>query len=203
MGGGTDTTANLFCFVVYYLGHYPEVKQRLQQELDTVLGNDLTKSLTNKQLDELQYCDAVIKEVYRLSPITFIIGRVNTEKDMVGGFNWPEETSFMILYSALMKRKEYWTDPEKFDPDRFYKIDENDKYSLEKTHVKKSFTIFGGGIRICPGRKLAMIELKCLLALIYKKYDLEMADINEPLHYVPGMITFCKDLMIKVKPRKF
>ncbi|CAB5355121.1 unnamed protein product [Rhizophagus irregularis] len=46
MGGGTDTTANLLCFTAYYLGHYPDVKRRLRQEFDEILGNDFTKSIT-------------------------------------------------------------------------------------------------------------------------------------------------------------
>ncbi|GBC04538.1 hypothetical protein RclHR1_05720011 [Rhizophagus clarus] len=203
MAGGTDTTANLFCFIVYYLGRYPDVKRRLRQEFDEVLGNDFTKPITNKDLDELEYCEAVIKETYRHTPITFWIGRVNVEKDTVGGYNWPEETQFQILYSAIMKCKDYWTDPEKFDPDRFYKIEENDKYLLEKQHIRTSYTIFGGGIRVCPGRKLAMVELKFLLSSIYRKYDIEMADQNAPLNYFSGILTVCKDLIVKVKPREF
>jgi cytochrome P450 len=101
-----------------------------------------------------------------------------------------------------MRRKDYWTDPEKFDPYRFYKINENDKYLLEKQNMKNSFTMWGGGIRICPGRKLAMIELKCLIASIYGKYDIEMADMNAPLNYNSAFITVCNELIIKVKPRK-
>ncbi|GBC04536.1 hypothetical protein RclHR1_05720009 [Rhizophagus clarus] len=201
MGGGTDTVANLFCFIVYHLGHHPEVVQRLRQEFDEVLGKDVTKSITFKDIDELHYCDAVIKEVYRHFPVIYSLGRVNIEKDSVGGFSWPEKTSFSILYCAIMKRKDYWTDPEKFDPDRFYKIEESDKYLLEKRHVKTTFSIFGGGIRICPGRKLAMIELKFLLASIYRKYDIEMVDPNAPLNYDSGILTVCKELLIKVKPR--
>jgi cytochrome P450 len=193
----------LLCFVVYYLGHHPEVKQRLRQELDEVLGNDLTKPITNNNIEKLLYCDAVIKEVYRHSPITFFIARINSEDDEVAGFNWPKGTSFYILYSAIMMSKNYWTEPEKFDPYRFYKIEESDKYLLEKQHVKNSFTIFGGGIRICPGRKLAMIELKCLLALIYRKYDVELADMNAPLKHESGLFTTCKELIVKIKPRKF
>src|SRR5204862_8260908 len=108
-----------------------------------------------------------------------------------------------MLYSAIMKRKDYWTDPEKFDPDRFYKVEESDKYLFVKQYVKNSFTIFGGGIRICPGKKLAMIELKCLLSSIYRKYDIEMMDMNAPLKYRSGILTACEELIVKIKPTKF
>ncbi|RGB26450.1 cytochrome P450 [Rhizophagus diaphanus] len=203
MVGGTDSTANFICFVAYYLGHYPEVKQRLRQEFDRVLGNDLTRPITNKDLDELEYCDAVTKEVYRHSPIAFFIGRVSAQNDKVGGYDWPEGTTFQMLASALMKHKDYWTEPEKFDPDRFYRVEESDKYLLEKKKMKNTFPIFGGGIRICPGRKLAIIELKCLLILIYRKYDVELVDMNSPLKFTSDFINVCTELMVKIKPRKF
>jgi cytochrome P450 len=179
------------------------VKQRFLQELDAVFGKDLTKRVTSKDIDELQYCDAVIKEVYRLSPVAFAMGRVNIESDNIGGYNWPKATSFHMLFSALMKREDYWTDPEKFDPDRFYKMEQDDKYLLEKQHVKNSFLMWGGGSRICPGRKLAMIELKCLLALIYRKYDVELVDINAPLKYKSVIINVSEELLVRVKPREF
>jgi cytochrome P450 len=185
---------------VYYLGHYPEVKQRLQEELDAVLG---TKPITYGDLDKLQYCEAIIKEVNRHFPVNFTVGRVNAEQDVVGGFSWPKGTSFSIFYPAIMKRKDYWTDPEKFDPDRFYKIDESDKYLLEKQYAKNAFTLFGSGIRFCPGKKLAMLELKCILASIYRKYDVELVDKNAPIKYNSMIVTACKELIVKIKPRKF
>ncbi|CAI2169738.1 19070_t:CDS:2 [Funneliformis geosporum] len=36
IAGGVDTTANLLCFVIYYLCHYPDVLARLQKELDSI-----------------------------------------------------------------------------------------------------------------------------------------------------------------------
>ncbi|GBB96101.1 hypothetical protein RclHR1_26820001 [Rhizophagus clarus] len=203
MLAGTDTTANFICFVVYYLGHYPEVKQRLRQEFDRVLGKDLTRPITNKDLDELEYCDAVTKEVYRHSPIVFFLARINAQHDKVGGYDWPGGTTFQMLTSVLMKHKDYWTEPEKFDPDRFYRVEESDKYLLEKKKIKDTLLIFGGGIRMCPGRKLALMELKSLLILIYRKYDVELVDMNAPLKYSSDMINVCKELIVRIKPRKF
>ena len=132
----------MICFIIYYLGHHPEVKQRFRQELDEILGKDLTKPVSLKDLEELQYCDAIIKEVNRHCPVIFVNGRVSVEDDFVGGYNWSKGTLFQMLHSAIMKRKDYWTDPEKFDPDRFYKLEESDKYLLEKQHFKNSFTMF-------------------------------------------------------------
>jgi cytochrome P450 len=115
----------------------------------------------------------------------------------------PKETIFQMLYSAIMKRKDYWTDPEKFDPVRFYKVEESDKYLLEKQKVKSTFPMFGWGIKICPGRKLVMIELKYLLvASIYRKYDVELVDMNAPLKYISEMANYSEELIVKVKPRK-
>jgi hypothetical protein len=149
--------------------------------LDEVLGKDVTKPITYKDLEELQYCEAVIKEVYRNIPVVFVNGRMSAEDSNVGG----------------------WTDPEKFDPDRFYKIEESDKYLPEKQQIKSTFSMFGGGIKICPGRKLAMIELKFLLASIYRKYNIEMADMNAPINYKSELLNSSEGLIIKVKPRKF
>ena len=92
----------MFCFVIYYIGHHPEVKQRLRQELDEVLGMDLAKPITYKDLEDLQYCEAIIKEVYRHRPVFFMNGRANSEDDNIGGYNWPKGTQFQMLYAALL-----------------------------------------------------------------------------------------------------
>jgi len=202
MLGGTETVANLFCFIVYYLGRYPEVKQRVLHELDTVLGKDLTKPITYEELEELQYCEAVINEVNRHCPVSFIMSRLNAERDTVGGYEWPKETIFQMIYSEIMKHEDYWTEPDKFDPDRFYKVDESDKYLLEKQKAKNVFPMFGGGIRICPGKKLAIIELKCLMAY-FRKHNIVMADTNAPLKLRSDYINAVEIFMVKVKPREF
>ena len=121
----------------------------------------------------------------------------------VGGYNWPKGTSFQILTSVLTNHKDYWTEPENFDPDRFYRIKESDKYLLEKKKIKNTFPMFGGGIKVCPGRKFAIVELKCLLALFYRKYDIELVDVNAPLKFNLGFTNECKELIVKIKLRKF
>ena len=61
--------------------------------------------------------------------------------------------------------------------------------------------MFGSGPKICLERKLAMIEMKFLLSLIYRKYDIELADMNAPLEYKYGITRVCKELIVKIKPK--
>ncbi|CAG8565272.1 8426_t:CDS:2, partial [Dentiscutata erythropus] len=68
--------------------------------------------------------------------------------------------------------------------------------------IKNSFVMFGGGLRMCPGRKLAMIELKCLVTMIYRKYDVELVDMNVPLKTKSTFLTSCEELLFRLKLRK-
>ncbi|CAG8585524.1 10615_t:CDS:2, partial [Dentiscutata heterogama] len=125
--GGTDTVANLFCFIVYYLAHHPEVLARLHQELGLIFQDDRTRKITLKDLDNLKYCESIIKEVFRLQPVLSSNIRLNSEDDEIGGYIWPANTTFLLFYGALFKRPEAWNEPLKFNPDRFYNYMPNDK----------------------------------------------------------------------------
>ena len=46
-----------------------------------------------------------------------------------------------------------------------------------------------------------MIELKLLTALVYRKYDVELIDMNAPLKTKSTSVTTCQELMVKIKPR--
>ncbi|RIA91560.1 cytochrome P450 [Glomus cerebriforme] len=190
---GTETTANTLSFIAYYLGHNPEIKEKLLQELYRVFGDDMTRPVTHEDLDKLEYTEAVIYEISRLSPAVIMMVRNSSGPGEVAGYNWPAGTTFHIYLEAINKNKAHWEDPEKADPERFLKKD-------EKRH-KNAFNMWGGGMRICPGRKLAMIELKLLIALVYRKYDVELVDMNAPLKTRSTIINYCQELMVKIKPR--
>ncbi|CAG8464125.1 15940_t:CDS:2 [Dentiscutata heterogama] len=84
--------------------------------------------------------------------------------------------------------------------DDHIKDDHNEKED-QKVGQKYSFIMFGGGYRICPGRKLAMIELLSLMVYVFGKYDVELIDMKAPLKTKSSHATSCQELMVKIKPR--
>ncbi|CAG8491628.1 3684_t:CDS:2 [Paraglomus brasilianum] len=195
LSGGIDTTANLICFIVYLVIKHPEVKARLQQELDTVLGTDLSRLIKYEDLNKLVYTDAVIKETGRLMPVTSINLRVAEEDDVIGGYPIKSGQQIVICTLGIQHNSKHWSNPKEFNPDRFLEPNSHkiERYSLE---------IFGGGVRICPGRQLAMTELKTMIALIFRKYDPELATPDTVPKYTYESVNQCYELMLRFKPRK-
>ncbi|RIB09700.1 cytochrome P450, partial [Gigaspora rosea] len=202
---GTDTTANLFCFVTYYLCHNPQVKQKVLAEIDKQFPSKTLQEITPENLSKLKYCEAVIMETNRLTPTVNNITRYSTDACEIAGYKWEKGQYFAVNIISLHLNKDYWDDPEVFNPNRFYHHNSNDNIDDADDTVmlnnKFSFSIFGGGLRICPGRKLAMIELLSLMTLVYGKYDFELSNMNEELKIKAAGITSCQELKIIIKPR--
>ncbi|CAG8637530.1 12950_t:CDS:2, partial [Acaulospora morrowiae] len=177
----TDVLCNLF----HTISRRPEVKKRIIKELDEVFGKDSNAQITYEGLNKLVYCDALLNEVARVSSVSPFIVKKNEKPDQIGGYAFPEKTEFFINLIAIRKHKSKWTDPEVFNPDRF----------LDESHPDygKDVYLFGSGLRKCPGRNLAKIQLKATIALFYKKYDLELIYKNAPLKYNRALIRECID----------
>ncbi|CAB4397271.1 unnamed protein product [Rhizophagus irregularis] len=74
-----------------------------------------------------------------------------TYREAIEVINGPAETIIRINIDAIHNNEEYWEELNKFNPD---------KWMVKGFEPKKnSFIIFGGGLRVCPGRKLSKIEL--------------------------------------------
>lgn len=194
--GGTDTTSNTFSFVIYYISHHPNVKKRMLEEIESVFKGDETRPITLEDIEKLKYCEAIIKETSRIRPTVNMIGRFGSLPDEVAGYKWPKNTQFQMYVHAINNNPSHWEEPDKFNPDRF--IDSQ----VTGKQKKNSFLVFGGGLRVCPGKKIAMIEMKALLALIYRKFDVELVDMNAPLNLTSTSITICDKLNIKISHKK-
>ncbi|RIB25485.1 hypothetical protein C2G38_2165820 [Gigaspora rosea] len=75
-----------------------------------------------------------------------------------------------------------------------------EELATRSVHDKDKFSlvILSGGIRLCSGRKLAMITILSFMVLMFKKYDVEFVDMDAPLKTHTG---FLLELKIKIKSR--
>ncbi|CAI2174023.1 5959_t:CDS:2 [Funneliformis geosporum] len=185
-------TANLLSFIIYHIASNPDVKRKMFEEIDIVFQGDKTRSITEDDYEKLKYCEAIIKEVDRILPVVNTVARFSQEPDEIAGYKWPAGTLFHVNTASIHKNKNYWEEPEKFNPDRWMVKDFKPK--------KFSFVMFGGGLRICPGRKLAMIEMICLMALLYRKYDIDLVDKLSPLKTISSGLIASPELVEPFTP---
>ena len=88
--------------------------------------------------------------------------------------------------------EQYWSDPDKFEPDRFLK-------SSPKPYTYIPFFL---GPRQCIGKNFAILELKCILCELLSRFEVEK-DPNAPWKQRSGQAVLCfpKDNSYIFKPR--
>lgn len=86
MFAGHDTTASAITFLLYNLAKYPEIQQKVFEEVVSVLGADQSLPISLSKLNDLDYMELVIKESLRLFPSVPMIGRTTKEDIVVSKF---------------------------------------------------------------------------------------------------------------------
>ncbi|CAG8678314.1 267_t:CDS:2, partial [Cetraspora pellucida] len=192
--GGTDTISSTFSFICYYLCLNPQVKQKMVAEIDSIFPPNIPFNMKYNDLLKLKYCDAVIKESSRIRPVGNEFPRYVEYPCEVGGYHWDENIVFHINMNGIHWHKDHWSNPEIFDPERFYEKDYKERH-------KFALITFGAGLRNCPGKKLAMVEILSLLVLLFRKYDIELVDINAPLKVKSTIVNLVEELNVRIWPR--
>jgi len=162
---GHETTSNALSWTFYLLAQHPEIQLRLQTELDSVLqGADADFS----HLEQLTYCEMVVKESMRLLPPVWTLNARQANEDIVvGDYFFPKDKVVFISPYSNHRNPKYFKQPENFDPERF--SPENEK--LIPKHV---YIPFGAGPRVCIGQSFAMMEAKIILASIMQRFSITL-----------------------------
>ena len=164
MLAGHETTANALSWTWMLLSKYPEVRNKLQDELNQVLAG---RSPTVEDIPQLRYTDMVIKESMRLYPPVSIIGREAVQDCTIGDYAVPEGCAIQISQWVMHRDPRYFENPEIFQPERW-------EDNLEKRLPRGVYIPFGDGPRVCIGRGFALMEAILLLATIAQKFQLDV-----------------------------
>ncbi|KAI0131967.1 cytochrome P450 [Xylariales sp. AK1849] len=204
---GTLTTIDTVCFTYMLLSKHPEVLRKLREEHSRILHADFGQTLemlraTPHKVNELVYTAAVINETLRLFPIGHS-GRIAPAGATVSWKNQAyriDNTLVAVVNHTSQYDADYFPDPAKFRPERF--IDDPKAHSYMRT--------FSRGPRACPGRDLAMTEIKIILLLTIRDFDFEVTDLKPypaPLTGFTELETIYGDLafpegLLSTKPRR-
>ena len=157
-----------------------------------ILGDNILRQITYEDLEKFKYLDAILKESTRILPLVPLMPRISTE-ERIPLLGTPIQISMFIVKNSQITW--YLGDPNQFIPEIFLKRSNNEI-------VKNSYIPFGGGIRICPGKNMAMVELKTLLILLFRKYDVKLVDEVSEKPKTKYLILYnCTDLKVIVRPR--
>lgn len=168
---GYETTSNTLTLVSHMLVNYPEVQEKVRQELQAALGSD--EEITYSTIQKLTYLNCVIQETMRLYPPIFSFTTREAVVDkQYGKLKIPAGMAVMAATEYIHHDPSYWEDPDKFDPDRFLA-------ERRKGQNPLAFQPFGAGPRNCIGMRFAQMEMRFTLAHLLRKYRLEATPNSE------------------------
>ncbi len=164
---GHETTSGLMSFTLHFLMNHPDVLEKAYEEVDRVLGRDISVQPTLKQVNQMTYVAQILYEALRLYPTAPAFSVYPYEDEIIGGkYKLKKGTFTTVLGLMLHRDKTVWgEDAEKFNPDNFSK----EAVAARPQHAYKPF---GNGQRACIGRQFAMQEAVLVMAMILQRFEL-------------------------------
>jgi len=165
---GYESAAMISSILFHHLLFHPEIQEKIQEEIDAVFENKGDDGeIEQEDLNNMPYLDQVISEGLRrgIVPQT---ARECTKAWKIPGDNFviPKGMNVIIPSAGLAWDPKYWTDPLKFDPDRFHADNKGNIDSIV-------YQPFGSGPRQCLGQNLVRMEYKIMLIELLKNYTMK------------------------------
>ena len=164
---GEDTTAYTLVWAVHHLLDAPDAVERLRAEADAVLGGE-TVAVDIETANRLAFAGAVANEAMRLRPVAPLLFFESNHDVSIGDVAVPKGTWVCVLTRPPATDEHHFADPAAFRPGRWI-----DNDTRRGAHEPSAHIPFGSGPRICPGRTLALLEMKMVLAMLYGAFDVE------------------------------
>jgi cytochrome P450 len=163
MFAGHDTSTSTLTFMMHELARHPDVVERLREEQDRVLGGDPPSV---DDLDQMPYLDMVLDEVLRLYPPAWIGPRRAVRDFEFGGYSVPRGAYVNYCSWASHRIPEVFPDPEAFIPERFTR-------ERKAALPRGAYVPFGGGQRICIGKRFGQTEVKLVATMLLQRLRLD------------------------------
>jgi len=162
---GHETTGAALSWTLWLLAQHADVERRLHEEAREALGG---RAPAAEDLPRLALASRVASESLRLYPPAWAFTRTAVSEDAIGGCRVPAGSVVVISTWVNHRLPRFWDEPDRFDPDRFLP---------ERASARPAYAYFpfGGGPHACIGMHLSMMEVVLALAMIARRWRLELA----------------------------
>jgi len=188
---GFETSANTLNWVWYLVAKHPDVEAKLIAEAEEHLPN--VSALSVDSLTAMQYTQQVLEEALRLYPPVWLFTRRSHELDELDDYDVAPDTDIYLSPFILHRTEHYWSDPERFDPDRFAPTD--------KPKKDRPFFPFSLGPRRCLGEYFSFLEMKVHLGLLLPRFRMQLVEEAEPELELGINLRASKDIFMKPTER--
>jgi cytochrome P450 len=180
---GADTVTKALNQIFALLASRPDIQERIRQEMnDAFSGEGVPPS---EILRNLEYLEGVIKEglrmfspLFRGAPATAPKGGITLET----GDYIPQNTQIWISQYLVMTDERNFPRATEFLPERW--ISEESGKGNELVKDRRAWFPFGNGAHSCPGKALAMAEMRFIIAYMLREFDVYFeAKGGQPFNY--------------------
>jgi len=170
---GEDTTANTIAWMIHLLWRHPAALQRAQAEVRGVVSDPARP--TWDEVARLDFIEACAHETMRLKPVAPLLVVQALADTTLADVQVPKG----MVVTTLMRRDsvsdEHVPRAAAFEPERWLAAGEGGAAALAGSARRISMP-FGAGPRICPGRYLALLEMKMAMATLLGRFELDSVD---------------------------
>ena len=168
---GEDTTAYSIAWAMHMLAGDRELQMALHGAALDAMG-DARVPTTFADTAKLGIFEGVAFEAMRMrpvAPLNFLEANENAE---LAGIEIPKGTPVFLLTRPAALDDDNFQDAKDFKPERWL----GRRESAREGHSARAFMQFGAGPRFCPGRYLATLEMKMVLAMLSRNFSFEPAE---------------------------
>ena len=195
---GEDTTANTLSYMIHFLMEYPKVQAAVQEEVDRVFGMAELPWQDPATPERLTYIEAFANEAMRCKPVGGHLFLEPNEDLQIRDVFVPKGTPILALTGYVGTQEVNFADAKTFRPERWLEGWQDD----EAAHNARAFMPFGAGPRFCPGRKLAMLQIKMVTAMLCRDFQVNRPTDAQPMEDIYNFTVGPTHVYASFRPRR-
>lgn len=195
---GRDTVASALATFFFLLTQNPKVSEKIRTESGRVIGSTREKVPTYEDLKHLHYLHAALHESMRLYPPVQFDSKFVKDDDVLPDGSIVKRGSRVTYHPYAMGRMEriWGLDSLEFKPERWIR---NGEFKAESVF---KYPVFQGGVRVCLGKEVSLVEMKCVVVCLIRRFDVKVVNVDQ-LRFAPGLTaTVSGGVHALVRPRE-